>query len=44
MGLPPAGLAAAVRLLAGFQPVEARVSEVGVTDTRTGEVSGWGSN
>jgi hypothetical protein len=39
MGLPPAGLAAAVGLLAGFQPVEAQVTEVGVTDTRTGEIT-----
>jgi hypothetical protein len=46
MGLPPAGLAAAAGLLAGFHPVEARVTELGVTDTRTGKVtvlSSWGS-
>jgi hypothetical protein len=39
MGLPPAEIASAIRLLADFRPIDAQVVEVGVTDTTTGAVT-----
>jgi 2'-5' RNA ligase len=39
MELTPAEIASAIRLLADFQPIDAQVVEIGVTDTTTGAVT-----
>ena len=39
MDVTPAELSAAAGMLAGFRQIQAEVTEVGITDTETGDIT-----